>query len=184
MKKIALVLTVIFAVSAVSLSALAVSAYKTPAEIVAGLTERTTESVTEEKTESDKTYGTIASEAGVLDEFKTQMLEQKKAYLAEKVADGTITQEKADELIAAMEENQADCDGTGTGRQGNGVLAGNGLRLGEGNGMGANGQKGSGQRGNGTCTGDGTCTGTGTGAGTGLGRGNRGAGRGTCTAGN
>ena len=142
-KKLALILSVILLVGAVSATAMAASGYKTPAEIVAGLTGRTVDSVTEEKTESDKTYGTIANEAGVLDEFKSQMLEQKKAILEEKVAAGTITQERADAIIEAMEENQANCDGTGSGMGfGSGACSGMGFgggRNGNGQGYGAGG---------------------------------------------
>lgn len=152
MKKTVLVLATVLTLGAVSVTAMAANVLKTPAEIVAGLTERTAESVTEEKAQSGKTYGAIANEAGVLDEFKSQRLEQKKALLSEKVADGTITQDRADSIIAAMEKNQADCDGTGSGMNGRGTCAGSG-----------------------TCTGGGM---NGNGRGSGLGRGSCGSGLG------
>ncbi len=109
--------------AATSVTAFAASAYSTPAEAVAGITGRTTESVTAEKLESGKAYGTIASEAGKLDEFKAEMLDMKKDNLAAQVAAGTITQEKADAMIQAIEENQAVCDGTGSARMGQGAGA-------------------------------------------------------------
>ena len=140
-KKTALILTVILLVGAFSVTAMAATGYKTPAEIVAGLTGRTTDSVTTERTESGKTYGTIANEAGVLDQFKSQMLEQKKALLEEKVAAGTITQERADAIITAMENNQANCDGTGSGMgMRSGACTGNGTGMGFGGGRSGNGQ--------------------------------------------
>ena len=140
-KKLALILSVVLLVGAVSATAMAATGYKTPADIVAGLTGRTVDSVTEEKTESAKTYGTIANEAGVLDEFKSQMLEQKKAILEEKVAAGTITQERADAIIKAMEENQANCDGTGSGMgSGSGACTGMGSGMGFGGGRNGKGQ--------------------------------------------
>ena len=140
-KKTAVVLSVILLVGAFSITAMAATGYKTPADIVAGLTGRTADSVTEERTESGKTYGTIANEAGVLDQFKSQMLEQKKAILEEKVAAGTITQERADAIIAAMENNQANCDGTGSGMgMRSGTCTGNGTGMGFGGGSGGNGQ--------------------------------------------
>lgn len=140
-KKIAVILSVILLVGAFSVTAMAATGYKTPADILSGLTGRTTDSVTEERTESGKTYGTIANEAGVLDQFKSQMLEQKKAILEEKVAAGTITQERADAIIAAMENNQANCDGTGSGMgMRSGLCTGNGTGMGFGSGRGGNGQ--------------------------------------------
>jgi len=114
-KKVAIVMAVILVVGVTSVTAFAASGYTSPAEIITGLTGKSIESVIADKTESGSTYGAIASEAGVLDEFKAQMLEQRKANLSERVTAGTMTQERADEIIAAMEENQANCDGSGTG---------------------------------------------------------------------
>lgn len=165
LKKFALVGAVVLVVSATSITALAASSYNTPAEIVAGLTGKSVESVTTEKTESDVTYGALAGEYGVLDQFKSQMLEQKKAYLAERVAAGTMTQERADEIIAAMEANQANCDGTCSGGTGNGAGTGTCYGSCDGTGIGAggvngrmNGNHGGGGR-NGSGCGSGFCAG-------------------------
>ena len=98
---------------AASITAFAAPNCKTPAEVVAGITGRPVESVMEEKKEQNKSYGTIASEAGKLEEFKEEMLEVKKENLTAKVEAGTITQEQADATIQKLEENQAVCDGTG-----------------------------------------------------------------------
>jgi hypothetical protein len=105
--------------------------------------------VTAERSESGKTYGTIAAEAGKLADFKTRMLEAKKAALKEKVTAGTMTQERANAVIAAMEQNQANCDGTGSGRIGQSMGAGFGGGMGNGQGRG---QGGTG-RGQGICGG-------------------------------
>ncbi len=166
LKKIALIATVVLVISATSVTALAASGYNTPAEIVAGLTGQTAESVTAEKVETGVTYGSIASDYGALDEFKAQMLDLRKAALAERVAAGTMTQEQADLRIANMEANQAVCDGTGIG--GSGYGAGNGTCSGtcDGAGVGAGGMKsshtGGGQGSNGARNGSqGGCSGTG-----------------------
>lgn len=135
LKKFAVLGLALLIVGAMSVTALA-AYYKTPGEIVAGLAKKTVDDVIREKTESGKTYGTIANEAGKLPEFKAQMLEAKKAILQEKVADGTITQERADEIIVAIEQNQAICDGTGSGRIGREMGAGFGKGLGQGQGLG------------------------------------------------
>lgn len=117
-RKIAVVVAIILVIGATSVTALAVSGYGTPAEIVAGLTGESVDSVIAEKTDSGKTYGAIAEESGKLTEFKAQMLEQKKAILTQRVAAGTMTQERADAILSAKEENQANCDGACTGGTG------------------------------------------------------------------
>lgn len=68
-KKILTGCTVSLILVAASATAFASPSYKTPAEVVAGITGRPVESVIEEKKEQNKSYGTIASEAGKLDEF-------------------------------------------------------------------------------------------------------------------
>lgn len=108
---------------------------KTPADIAAGLTGKTVEDVVKERA-TGKTYGTIANEAGKLDEFKAQMLEQKKAVLDQRVKDGTLTQQQADEIYNAIKNNQATCDGTGNVRIGSKNGAGFGCGAGAGQGMG------------------------------------------------
>lgn len=147
---------VVIAVSAISFTAFAASSYSSPAQAVAGLTGRTEESVIAEKVETGDTYGTIANEAGKLEEFKDEMLEIKKDTLAERVAAGTMTQEQADAVLKNLEENQATCDGTGSARIGQNSGAGFGKNggMGQGNGTGR-GQGGGAMRGQGTC--GGTC---------------------------
>jgi hypothetical protein len=152
----------VLVLSALSVTALAAAAYGSPAEAVAGLTGKTLEDVIAEKSETGKTYGQLANDAGVLDEFKAALLEMKKDVLNAKVAEGKITQAEADEILAAIAENQATCDGTGGAKVGRSYGAGfgsNGCGLGNGNAYkGQNGWSGNGQ---GNCTGmqlrDGSC---------------------------
>lgn len=100
---------------------------KTPAEIVAGITGKTAEDVTKGRA-AGETYCAIASDAGKLDEFKTQMLEQKKVVLDQRVKEGTITQQQADEAYNAIKNNQINCDETG--KMGIGMKAGAGFGAG------------------------------------------------------
>ena len=113
LKKTAAIGMMILAMGVTSVTAFAASQYSTPAAALAGITGRTVDSVTDERAETGKTYGTIASEAGKLNEFKSEMLELKKDNLAAQVAAGTISQQNADAIIKALEENQEICDGTG-----------------------------------------------------------------------
>lgn len=154
-KKFVVIGAVVLVVAALSVTAFAAAKYSSPAEAAAGLTGRTLEDVVAERTETDKTYGAISNEAGKLEEFKAELLEIRKEALAEKVADGRLTQEQADEILAAITENIANCDGSGSlrlGQQlgvgfgnGNGKGMGRGLRDGSGQGMRQGSCDGSGQ---------------------------------------
>lgn len=131
MKKIAMIGAVLLIISAVSVTAYAASDYKTPAEAAAGVTGRTVEDVTNERQNTGKTYGEIANEAGKTEEFRNQMIEMKKSALAQKVADGKLTQERADEILKAIEEHSADCDGSEQARIGMNQGIGFGMRNGD-----------------------------------------------------
>jgi hypothetical protein len=116
--------------------------FKTPSDIVSGLTGKTASELYKERT-AGKTYGTIAKDAGKLDEFQAQMLAKKKAILDQRVKDARLTQKQADDIYTAIKNNQATCDGTGN--AGIGRKAGVGFGSGGmGNGMG---------RGQGMCNG-------------------------------
>ena len=162
MKKIK---TYIMAVTIVGLLGVTGTAFaavtgQTPAEITAGLTGKTVEQVNEERA-TGKTYGTIADEAGKLEEFKAQTLEQKKAILDQRIADGSLTEDQADAIYNSLKTNQATCDGTGSAAIGK--RAGAGFGLGQGQGMGQGmGRKG---MGSGQHTGGGFGGGMGNGAG-------------------
>lgn len=156
-KKVLTVCVAVAAVAATSVTAYAASA-STPAEAVAGITSRTEESIVSERQESGKTYGTIAAEAGKLEEFQAEMLELRKENLAAQVAAGTITQERADEILKTIEENQAVCDGTGTARIGQATGARFGSSgAGQGLGRGNNGSGTGRGQGAGRGMNDGTC---------------------------
>jgi len=143
-----------------------------PAEIVSRLTGISVEDLYVQRS-AGTTYGTIAKDAGKLDEFQVLMLEQKKIILDQRVADKVMTQAQADEIYNDIKENQATCDGTGTDRIGqnsgmmgfgngdrDGVGFGNGLRNGTGNGAGMGMNRGAGNgNGNGFGPGNGLCGG-------------------------
>lgn len=143
-KWIVLTAVLVLALSAGIMTAYAVSEYKTPAEALAGLTGSTPDAVLEQRAKGE-TLGSIAKGAGVLNEFKAEMLEIKKAVLEEKVSEGSITREQADEITAAIEEKQADCDGTGSG--GVRCMFGQGAGLGFGFGNGQCGGQNNGRQG-------------------------------------
>ena len=157
MKNLKKLVAVIAAVGILGTASAAYAAeVKTPADIAAGLTGKNVDDVNKDRA-AGKTYGTIANEAGKLEEFKAQMLEQKKALLDQKVKDGTLTQQKADEIYNAIKNNQASCDGTGNAQIGKKYGAGFGSGAGTGSGMGQGMGRGMGRR-----------AGGGTGAGRGM----------------
>lgn len=134
-KKLAVLVTAIGVLGAGGAVYAASSA--TPADIVSGLTGKTVQEFQQERA-TGKTYGTIAKDAGKLDEFKAQMLEQKKEILKQRVKEGRLTQEQADKILNAIKNNQANCDGNNKASIGKKYGAG----FGQGNGMG----KGAGMR--------------------------------------
>lgn len=115
--------------------------YNTPAEIVAGLTGRTVESVIAERLESGKTYGTIASEAGMLEKFRSESLKMKKDNLDKQVSIGNLTQAECDAILAAIKANQTLCNAAGTSQNkcapGTGIGGGRGVGRGQGKGQGS-----------------------------------------------
>ena len=113
---------------------------KTPAEITAGLTGKTVTELNAQRS-GGKTYGAIAKDAGVLDEFKLQMLEQRKVALDQRVKDGTMTQAQADTILSNIKNNQTICDGTGSMRANgqSGGCTGSGDGASQGCGMGSGG---------------------------------------------
>jgi len=84
----------------------------------------------------------LAGEFEDIEEFKAEMLERKQAILDERVAAGTMTKAEAEEIMAAIRENMANCDQSGGGRIGAGMGAafgggqGGQNRSGGGNGLG------------------------------------------------
>jgi hypothetical protein len=106
-----------------------------PAEIVAGLTGRTTEEV-EAARDAGTSYGAQAKEAGELEAFQEDRLAAYEARLNELVDEGRLTKEEASDRLAAMTTRIGQCTGDGTGAgagQRQGFMNGNG---GVGRGMG------------------------------------------------
>lgn len=101
-----------------------------PAQTLSELTGMTIEALYEAK--GDKTFGVLAQELEVADAFRKDMIANKLAIIEERVANGTLTREAADDMIAVILENQENCDGTGL-NQGEGKI---GLGFGRGHGMG------------------------------------------------
>ncbi len=143
MKKTVLVLVVAVMVLGTMSVAFADASWG-PAAIIASLTELTAEEAYQKKVDDDITFGELAEEQGVYDVFRAAALVEKEAMIAQLVAEGKLTEERAVEILAAFES----CDGTmdnpqrllqGTGlfgqRAGDGQ--GNGLRAMDGEGFGA-----------------------------------------------
>lgn len=154
-----------------SFTVFAAAKYDSPKEAVSAITGLSIEEVDALRTEEGQTYGEIAEAEGVLEAFKEELLEQKKEVLERRVAEERITQEKANEILARMEEQSLHCTGRGN-AQGM-MFKGEGLAFGEGNGL-KNGEgygekSGNGLR-NGEGAGNGPLDGTGHGMNKGQGR--------------
>jgi len=142
-KRTALLTTATVAMLSLGAVAFADSVIKTPAQIYSELTGKTVEQAYTERQESGESYGQLAQDAGKYDEFKSQMLENKKATLEERVNSGQMTQEQADALIERMENCVGDSQGLGKAA---GAGFGQGSMQGKGNGQGLRNGSGFGQR--------------------------------------
>jgi|LSQX01.3.fsa_nt_gb hypothetical protein len=169
--------TIVVTIGVSSAAALAASAYNNPAEAVAGLTGKSVEQVVAQRAETGNTYGAIAQEDGVLTQFQAEVLEMKKERLASKVQAGTMTQERANSIVEALENNQANCNGSGQARVGQAMGAGFGVGSGMGQGAGSGQRLGAGQ---GMGKGNGTAQAAGLGAGRSQGHGGMGLRDGSC----
>ncbi len=144
MKKIKkTVLTASLLVGVLAFSGLAYADVMTPVQKLSELTGKSVEALYAEK--GDGTFGALAADAGYLEEFKANMLEDKKAIIAQRVEEGRLTQEQADAIIADMTEHQAVCDGTGYQGESPRYGIGYGQGQGQGLGQGAGSQKGFGR---------------------------------------
>lgn len=133
-KRTLIVLTI--AVSLLMATAVMAATYSNPAQIISELTGKSEADVTARRTQG-VTYGQLAQEDGVLDQFKSNMLEYKKEIIDERVSQGIITEEQGANIKKAMEERISACTGTpDPNRERLGQKSGGGLRFGAGQGQG------------------------------------------------
>ena len=114
-KRIMVIGLVILSLGAVAIAGVAATEYKTSAEVYSVLNGVTTEEAYALRKSTGKTFGMLALEAGKSEEFKSIILKMKKDKINESVVSGEITQEEADALLAKLETNIANCNGTGIG---------------------------------------------------------------------
>jgi hypothetical protein len=158
------------AMGVTSITVFAAAKYDTPQEALAGMTGKTVEEITERKAQENLTYGAIAAEEGKLDEFKVELLEQKREMMEERVTEGDLEKEDADAILERIQERQETCIGEGNPgegmMEGSGVKFGNGPEDGQGNGNGLQSGEGNGLQsgeGNGLQSGEGNGNGNGSG---------------------
>lgn len=124
---------------ALSVTAFAAT-YSGPAAIVSDLTGIAEADVNAQRA-AGETYGQVAANNGVLEQFKEKMLEWKLQIIDQRVEEKTLTPEQAAELKQTITERVEACTGTPA----DGQRLGAGLRFGMGGGAG-----------NGFCGGSGT----------------------------
>jgi len=118
------------AMGVTSITVFAAANYGSPQEALAGMTGKSVEEITEKKVQENKTYGAIAAEEGKLDEFKVELLEQKREMIQQRVAEGDLGQEDADAVLERIQERQETC--IGEGNLGEGMMEGSGMKFGNG----------------------------------------------------
>lgn len=92
--------------------------YKSPAEIYADLKGITVDEAYNERATTNYTFGQLAEESALLEEYKSAILKYKENFLQERVTKGELTQDEAAALLERFKENQALCElgyGYGTG---------------------------------------------------------------------
>ena len=104
-----IVTTILVAFASVSFAA---SIYGSPAEIIAGLTGKTTDEVYAAR-EAGESFGEQAADAEKLEAFQDERLALMQDRLAQLVEDGRLTQVEADARLAQIKEAIESCDGTG-----------------------------------------------------------------------
>lgn len=115
------------------------STLASPLDILSDATGTPVDTILENRGDGE-TLGSMAADEGVLEEFQEAMTANREAVIQQRVEEGRLTQEEADEIKAAIQERTALCDGTGDGER---------LNLGQQAGLGF-GQQGSGQYGSGS----------------------------------
>lgn len=105
-----LLITSIFGIGVTNISALS---YQSKAEKLAELTNKPLSEILIDRFENNKTFGEIANENNVLEEFKSYNYENKKNIVLEKVNNGILTDEEGKKILEEIEERQSNCDGTG-----------------------------------------------------------------------
>lgn len=125
-KKLFITGAMLAAITATSLTAFAAVPGDSPAEILANLTGKSTTEIQDQRSSEHKGFGKMAQEAGVGDAFNAAMSDRHKEHLAQKVADGTLTQEQAETM---QQRHQMGVNGSGMGmHNGMGNKHGNGCR--------------------------------------------------------
>ncbi|NCC75460.1 MAG: hypothetical protein EOM08_03385 [Clostridia bacterium] len=119
-----IVTTILVAFASVSFAA---SIYGSPAEIIAGLTNKPVEEVYADR-EAGKSYGEQAADAGALEAFQDERLALMQDRLAQLVEDGRLTQDEADARLAQIEAAIEACDGENAGGGLGGMMGGRGGR--------------------------------------------------------
>lgn len=99
------------AMGVTSMTVFAAAKYDSPQEALSEMTGKTVEQIVEKRAEENKSYGAIALEEGILDEFKAERAEQKKEAIQERVTEGNLGQEEADQIMERIQEHQEACVG-------------------------------------------------------------------------
>lgn len=105
MKKFLSIFITIAVTVSISTSALAAE-FRSPLQITADLTGKTVEEVINEQMTTGKSFITIINDAGKLEEFKSEILQEQKTILDNRVDSGILTRSQADQILSEIEASQ------------------------------------------------------------------------------
>ncbi len=94
--------------------------YQSRAEKLAELTNQSVHDIIHDLYENNKTCRDIASENGVLEEYRDYNYEVKKNIIQEKVDNGYLTKEEGAEILQQIEEHHINCNYSKNNRCGDG----------------------------------------------------------------
>ena len=106
-------------VGVTSLTVYAQAKYETPREALSAITGKTTDEIHALRYEEGMSHAELFETDAQYEDFKSEVLEQRKERIDERVLDGRISQERADEIKNQMDENTEMFEGRGFGRSGN-----------------------------------------------------------------
>lgn len=102
-----------------TLTVYAQAKYETPREALSAITGKTIDEIHTLRFEEGMNHADLFETDAQYEEFKSEVLEQRKDRIDERVEDGRLTQERANEIKNQMNEDTEMFDGRGFGRGGN-----------------------------------------------------------------
>ncbi len=117
-KNIAIAGLLALGVGATTFTVYAQALYETPKEALSAMTGKSVEEIHELRQDEGITVPELFETEAEYDAFKNEVLEQRKERIEDRVVNGDLTRERADEILIQMEDGAFMMNGAGFGRGG------------------------------------------------------------------